>query len=118
MKRLLLAYLLALSVTAAVGQPIVRSVGFGADLAKGTSTNVTVTTASQTVTLTGPSTNITINNTDASNTVYFQPFGGTASAANFPIAPGQAFSWSTQPPLTTFKLYASGAGTVVGVLAH
>ena len=87
-------------------------------LAAGTSKNVTVTTTSQSVSLTAPSMNITLNNTSASNTLYFNPFGGAASASNFPIMPGQAFVWGSRLPLSQFTLYASGSGTVVGILAH
>ena len=84
----------------------------------GTSKNVTVTTASQLVNLASPSMNVTINNTSTTNTLYFQPFGGAASASNFVIAPGQAFSWGSRQALSSFALYASAGGTVVGVLAH
>ncbi len=87
-------------------------------LSLGTSTNVTVTTASQVVNLASPSFNVTINNTHATNLLYFQPFGGSASSSNFVIAPGQAFTWGSRQPLSSFTLYASGAATVVGVLAH
>lgn len=102
---------------AANAQPIVRSVDLGADLSKGRSSALTVTTLAQTVSFTSPCTNITINNTSTTETCYFQPFGGAASASNFPIGPGQAFSWTTTPGLTSVSLYATGSSTI-GVLAH
>ena len=143
MKRILfpLAIVAMLSIAAVFGQPLIREYGLdGTDqvspsnplptqlpalpLSQGTSTNVTVTTSAQTVSLNGYSQQVTINNTSASNTVYFQPFGGAASTANFPIAPNQYITWSCatvgQPRggINQFSLYASGSGTVVGVLAH
>ena len=86
-------------------------------LSNGTSRSITVTTAAQTITFPTTCTQITINNTDSTNILYFQPFGGAASTANFPIGPGQAFTWSAAPGLTQISLYASGSSTI-GVLAH
>ncbi len=87
-------------------------------LSLGTSTNVTVTTASLPVNLTSASMNVTINNTHATNSLYFNPFGGACDNTKFIIAAGQAFTWGSRQALSTFTLYASGAGTVVGILAH
>ncbi len=132
-----LIFALALTLTLLAGasaQPLVRVYGVdgtnqssatnpfpatapGVALSYGKAAAVTVTTASQYVTFLAPCTQITINNTSTTETCYLQPFGGTASASNFPIGPGQAFTWTTAPGLTQVALYASGSSTI-GVLAH
>lgn len=72
--------------------------------------------ASTKVTLTAPSSYITIVNASATATLYFSPVS-PATTSNFPIVPNAAYSYAGVP-LSSFWVIGDTAGDHYGVIAH
>jgi len=122
MRNLLIAVVLGvlMSATLAFAQPVMRVQDLAQPLAQGVSTQATIGASPSTVTLSSTQlyTQVTIINTSSTDTVYIQPFGGTATTNNFPLPPGYYFTWTTTPGFNNFSAVASGSSAVIGILAH
>jgi len=103
-----------------VAQPVTQTVNRGqVTLANGTSVTVAVTGASQTVTLTALSDTVTISFPAGGATyLYFNPFGGAATTANFAIPAGTSYTFNALPSLTSFTVLGASASGNFSVLAH
>lgn len=81
-----------------------------------TSLNALIPATSTLVTLTAPSSYITINNLSTTTTVYFSAVS-PATTSNFPIAPSSAYNYQGSP-LTQFWIIGSTNSGSYGLLAH
>ena len=114
---LLLCLLAFVPAVLAQQQTVRPTAPIGLEAAKSTSVNDLIANTAWTVTLTAPSSNITIVNASTSTSLYMN-LAGTATTSNFLIPAGAAFTFTGLPPVKTFSLIGSAASGSYAVFAH
>lgn len=109
---LILGMAFCLSLPSVLSQPYYRD-WRGLSPAATTSTNFAASATAQTITLTAPSSRVTINNPAGASIEYIN-LNGTATTANYAIQPGQTMQYVGFPAIASFSIVSAAApsGTV------
>jgi hypothetical protein len=89
----------------------------GVALANSTSLNVGLTGMAQSQALVAASSNVTIAVPSSAANTYIS-FSGTASAANFMIPAGFAFTFTGLPAVSTVYFFGAAATGAISIFAH
>lgn len=90
----------------------------GVPLSNCTSLTASESITAHTITLTAPSSNITILASPSGANVYVQFNGNAATVSNFQIPAGFAFTFTGMPNVTSFSIIADGTSGTYSVFAH